>query len=234
MLSLPTVLPPDEAEVPLFTGNIEEAVRQMNGRTAGELSGGLAYPGKMDVPSWGISAARCRIGSALARREGSVCEDCYARKGTFQFRNVQAKLDRAYDALIDTRGLWAPAMVAMIRWHCEERFRWFHSGDLQGINHLRNIIQICLATPWVMHWMPTREGAVLKGSNGEIPKNLLPRLSASMVDGPPPRWWEWTSTVVTEATEDICPSSLEGGSCADHDCTECWKPERKNVPYLKH
>jgi hypothetical protein len=107
-------------------------------------------------------------------------------------------------------------------------------GDLAGINHLRNIIQICLATPWVMHWMPTRERSALLACTDEIPPNLVPRLSASMADGPPPRNWSWTSTVITVATEDTCPSSLEGGSCAEHDCTACWDRSRKNVPYLKH
>jgi hypothetical protein len=31
------------------------------------------------------------------------------------------------------------------------------SGDVQGVNHLRNIIRVCLETPWVMHWLPTRD-----------------------------------------------------------------------------
>src|SRR4051794_26115885 len=105
----------------------------MTGKRALELSGGLSWTSKMgDCPSWGISATRCRVGSILARREGTTCSDCYALKGTFRFRNVTSKLERAYDALTDPQGLWTPAMVAMIRWYAEERFRWFHAGDLQG------------------------------------------------------------------------------------------------------
>ena len=69
-----------------------------------------------------------------------------------------------------------PAMTAMIRWYAAERFRWFHSGDLQGVNHLRNIIQVCLATPHVLHWLPTREGAVLQARKGEIPPTQIIRL----------------------------------------------------------
>lgn len=219
----------------MYQGNIEEDVRRMNKQKAEELSGGLAHPGKMgDVPAWGISATRCRIGSILAQQPGSVCEGCYALKGTFRFKNVQAKLERSYEALMDSRGLWTPAMVAMIRWHCEERFRWFHAGDVQGIPHLRNIIQVCLATPWVMHWMPTRERFVLLKCKDEIPPNLVPRLSATMIDGAAPRGWSWTSTVLTQETEDTCPASINGGSCQANECSECWRPERKNIPYLLH
>ena len=49
----------------------------------------------MPCPSWGISAARCRVGMALARREGTVCSGCYAMKGTYGFTNVQEKLEES-------------------------------------------------------------------------------------------------------------------------------------------
>src|SRR5207249_174926 len=100
--------------------------------------------------------------------------------------------------------------------------------DLRSVNPLRNIIQICLATRHILHWLPTRERAIIRVCRNEIPENLTIRESATMVDGPPPKGWPTTSTVVTEATADTCPSSLRGGSCADNDCTECWNPRRKN------
>ena len=75
---------------------------------------------------------------------------------------------------------------------------------------------------------------MLRACEAEIPPNLTPRLSAAMIDGPPQKGWGWTSTVVSEATEDTCPSSAEGGNCAGHGCSACRDRERKDVPCLKH
>jgi len=127
-------------------------------------------------------------------------------------------------------------MVFLVHWYAAERFRWFDSGDLQGINHLRNIIRVCLETPDVLHWLPTRERDVVLGCRDEIPNNLNIRASATRADGPPPTWWPTTSTVVTDAGDGfgICPSSREGGSCGDHQCDACWDKDAKNVAYRLH
>jgi len=222
-------------EVPLYQGDMEADLRIVSrNRLAETITGGLSWPGKMDCPSWGISAARCRIGSLLAGKEGTVCSGCYALKGTFQFRFSQEKLERAYAGLMDLRNLWTPSMVFLIRWYASERFRWFHSGDLQGISHLRNIIRICLETPDVLHWLPTREAKVVAAYKDDIPRNLTIRASATDIDGEPPRWWPLTSTVVTKGEEGVCPSSREGGNCSDHGCTACWDREVRNVQYRRH
>lgn len=105
--------------------------------------------------------------------------------------------------------------------------------DVADTNHLRIIIQICLATRHILHWLPTKENSVVRECADLIPPNLRVRLSAATVDGPPPANWPWTSTVVTAATTDVCPASLKGGSCGTHACDRCWSDEA-NVPYLKH
>jgi hypothetical protein len=218
--------------VPLYTGDIEADIRTMNRRRAEEVGGKLSYPSKMDVASWGIPATRCRVGSVLAEVEGSTCEHCYAlNRGTFAFKNVKNLMEQNYQKLFNT--LWTPAMAAQIRWLGEERFRWFVSGDIQGINHLRNIIMVCLATPDVRHWLPSREAATVRALRDEIPANLTVRLSAALIDGRPPRDWAFTSTVVTVADADTCPSSVHGGSCADNKCVRCWEDEG-NIAYLLH
>ena len=124
---------------------------------------------------------------------------------------MHAVLEENYRKLMNV--LWTPAMAAQIRWLGEERFRWFLAGDLQGINHLRNVIQVCLATSKVCQWLPTRERGVLMACKDEIPDNLTPRLSATMIDGPAPTGWAWTSTVVSVADKVVCAE--DGGSC---DC----------------
>ena len=184
----------------------------------------------MPCPAWGLPIDKCATGSKLAEKDGTVCHECYAGKNLFKFRQTQAKLRRSYEGLFNP--LWTPAMVQQIRWYCDERFRWFHSGDLQGVNHLRNIIRVCLETPQIMHWLPTRERDTVLACADEMPDNLTIRASGTRVDGPPPTWWPNTSTVVLfNAT---CPSSVEGGNCNDHECDACWDPTVKNVSYELH
>src|SRR5438128_369123 len=133
MLSLPVIPPSAEREVPLYTGNVEKDLRRVSrNRLAERITGGLSWPGKMPCPSWGISAMRCRIGAALARRPGTVCHECYALGGHYVFSSVQAKLEERYHGLFHP--LWTPAMVFLIRWYASRYFRWFDSGDLQGNN----------------------------------------------------------------------------------------------------
>ncbi len=235
-VGLPVI--PAGREVPLYEGDIEADIRTMNRKRAEEIGGRLSYPSKMDVASWGIPATRCRIGSVLARQEGTTCGDCYALKGSFRFKGVRDVLEGNYERLFNP--LWTPAMAAQWRWLGEDRARLFLAGDIQGVNHLLNIIRMCNAVPGTVFWMPSREVAtiltvkrMLVETCLEWPTNLIDRVSASLVDGPPPRGFVYTSTVVTKATPDTCPSSIRGGSCADNGCTRCWH-EEGDVPYLKH
>lgn len=209
-------------------------MRQMNAKNVIELGGKLSRPSKMDVAAWGIPANRCKIGSVLARQEGTTCAECYATTGTFRFGNVKRVMEDNYQKLMDPRAMWTPALAAQIRWLGEERFRWFLSGDLQDVNHLRNIFQICQATRSIVHWLPTRERETVLACQDEIPDNLTIRASATRIDGPPPRWWPLTSTVVSTVDDNTCPSSVHGGSCADNGCNDCWSQMVENVPYLRH
>lgn len=203
----------------------------MNRKTAFEYGGKLSYPSKMDVAAYGISAERCRVGSKLREVAGSTCEGCYALKGLFLQANVKKVMDENYAKIFHP--LNTPALAALIRWQGEERFRMFMAGDVQGENHFLNVIQMALANPQTVIWMPTREVAIVRRYAHLIPDNLRVRLSAAMVDGPPPRDWKYTSTVVTVADDDTCPASVKGGSCADNECVRCWT-DQGNVPYLLH
>src|SRR5205085_2340503 len=142
------------------------------------------------------SATRCRMGSILARNERSVCHEsnCYAKKGRLMFANVQRKFEEAYHGLFHE--LWVPAGIFMINWEADDYWRWFHSGDIQHLHHLQNIITIASHTRHVIQWLPTREKDVVVACKDLIPENLRIRASGTMVDGPPPTWWPMTSTVV--------------------------------------
>lgn len=221
-------------EVPLYLGDrpqlLEDVWELMRGRAV-EAVFPISYPSKMDCPAWGISAARCRVGTRLREVLGSTCRGCYAMKGTFRTANVVRKLEEAFEGLHHPK--WTAAGVAVVRMYAGDRFRWFHSGDLLGVNHLRNIIRVCLETPDVLHWLPTREVDTVFACRDALPGNLRVRLSAPMVDGPAPANWPATSTVVTDPRQATCPSSKAGGNCGTHGCTACWS-DRGNVSYLRH
>jgi hypothetical protein len=84
-----------------------------------------------------------------------------------------------------------------------------------------------------MHWLPTREMRTVRSCPDPIPDNFTIRVSAAMIDGDPPKGFTYTSTVVSVAEKDTCPSPVNGKSCADHNCTRCCL-EPGNVAYLTH
>jgi hypothetical protein len=203
-------------------------------RLAEKITGGLSITQKMPCPSWGIPATRCKLGSILAQREGSVCSSCYALKGRYRFEAVQRKLEERYRGLFHP--LWTPAMVFLIRWYADRYFRWFDSGDLQGEPNLKNIRRVAEHTPEIQHWLPTREAAIVRAV-GEFPPNLTVRLSGHWIDGKAPDWTT-TSTVAREAHGEApkgsyaCPSRLQGNACGD--CRACWDGEVGQVVYSLH
>lgn len=208
-------------------------------RLAEKITGGLSFTSKMPCPSWGISAARCRVGQALARREGTTCHDCYAMKGTYGFPNVQAKLEERYQGLFHR--LWTPAMVFLVRYFCDRYFRLFDSGDIVDEHHYRNIITMARHMPDVQIWMPTREIRTIQNVHRELlrqrlalPENLLVRVSAALIDGEPPPGFPHTSTVISSQEPDkgICPSPENGGTCGE--CRACWDRSVQNVAYRQH
>jgi len=108
-------------------------------------------------------------------------------------------------------------------------FRWHDSGDIQDLDHLNKIFEVCRLTSGKRHWMPTRE-AWVKDHLDRAPSNLVIRFSAPMVDQAAPASWPNTSTVVTSGA--TCPSAKQGNICGD--CRNCWNSEIKNISYGQH
>ncbi len=200
-------------------------------KEAKEITGGLSSPSKMPGYAYNLPAWRCITGVKLQAVAGSVCAGCYAMKGRYRFRNVKEALERRQQSLVHPQ--WVEAMELLVTHYSKKVpfFRWHDSGDLQGVDHLMNIFEVCNRTPQVQHWMPTREVKILKGIQPEVvPKNLIIRVSSHMIDQGPVKSWPHTSTVVQAGK--TCPAAEQGNACGS--CRQCWDKTVSNVAYPKH
>ena len=224
---------------------IQTKTRQpkMNVKTASEITGGLSRPSKMPGFAYSIPAEKCRIGSRLRKVKGSVCEKCYALKGRYAFPKVKNALQRRLESINDPR--WVEAMVFLINFYAakgHDVFRWHDSGDLQSVEHLQKIFEVCRKTPGVKHWLPTREWAIVREA-GKSPLNLNIRLSAYMVGavvGPETMSSHGaTSSAVLEkskaikAKHHVChATTTDVHECGS--CRACWLRSVPVVVYAKH
>jgi hypothetical protein len=212
-------------------------------KNAVKITGGLSNPGKMPGFAYNLPAAECKIGSLLRTVKKSVCFGCYALKGRYAFPVVVAAMYRRLKSIMGP--LWVNAMAVLInskaKWG-HDCFRWHDSGDIQNRAHLDRIIEVCRLTPGVMHWLPTRELKLMRDYIGSaqswreiFPANVVPRLSAPMVDGPPPEIADFpTSTVISDHKPGpgICPAPEQDKTCGA--CRNCWNPNISNVAYRAH
>lgn len=109
--------------------------------------------------------------------------------------------------------------------------RWHDSGDLLGLWHLHLIYDVAEQTPFLRHWLPTRETSTVLKSNRLKPSNLLIRHSAQMVDGPLPRRVRHVSGVTTTLDYN-CHAPDNDNKCGD--CRKCWDDNVELVVYPKH
>jgi hypothetical protein len=210
----------------------------MTPQIAKQITGGLSKPSKMPGFAYSIPAQACNVGSRLRSVQGSICSKCYALKGRYVFSNVKKALQRRLASLVHSE--WVEAMVFQINQTGINVFRWHDSGDIQNLEHLERIAQVCRLTPAVRHWLPTREYAIVtayKEKHGAFPDNLNIRLSAYMVDGPLPdgaanRLGVTMSGVTSDPKKVSCPAYNQGGVCGS--CRACWDKNQPVVFYPKH
>ena len=227
--------------------------RFMTKREALAIAGPLSKPGKMPGHAYGLDPFSCVTGSAIARVEGSVCADCYARKGNYmRWPGVRQAWATRLAAITHER--WIEAVAELIyravRDDGDPFFRWHDSGDLMSTAHLARIAEVAKLTPRVQHWLPTREVVFVDEYlrwHGPLPPNLCVRISAFHVGEEPfllPLLKNMpTSTVnsvrgepvqVSERRRDSieCRAYTRGGKC--HKCRACWNPDVRNVSYPEH
>ena len=204
----------------------------MNLKEAKQITGGLSSPSKMPGYAYNLPTWACVVGTKLRDVKDSTCSGCYAHeRGRYRFKNVKDALNRRLNSL--THPQWVEAMTVLVAHYSLKVpfFRWHDSGDLQGAVHLKNIFEVCNATPQVQHWMPTREAKLLTLMDpAVVPKNLIIRMSSHMIDQAPVKFWPHTSTVVRAGK--TCPAQENNNQCGS--CRSCWNKEIPNVAYPLH
>jgi Gene product 88 len=208
----------------------------MNKKEALELIGGLSSPSKMPCYSYSIPAQKCITGMKLRNVANSICSKCYALKGMYGFPVVKAALQRRFESL--TNELWVNAMVISI--NAKEKsgfFRWHDSGDIQSVEHLLKIVEVCLRTPNIIHWLPTREYGIVGDylKSWKVPPNLTIRLSALMLEASPPTSMANRFGLVTSGVSKVgftCPAPNQDNKCGS--CRACWNKNVPNINYKQH
>ena len=199
----------------------------MNIKEAQAITHTLSKPGKMPGFAYSTPAHECKTGTKLRAVAGSVCANCYAyERGRYRFQNVKDAQYKRFAAL--KHPLWAPAMALQINSKKVKYFRWHDSGDVQNLDHLNKIYEVCRLSPDVKHWMPTRE-AWVKDHLDSKPANLVIRFSPPMIGQENTTWPNSSMVVLKDAS---CPAPSQGGKCGD--CRQCWDPSVKIVSYGKH
>jgi hypothetical protein len=201
---------------------------------------------KMPASTFALHTNACNIGGKLRDIDGSVCKGCYATKFEKMYPSVHQghtfNTTSAAAMIASDPEAWSQAIAMQIIKICE-RFgepyhRWFDSGDLQDVAMLAAIVRVCELTPTIKHWLPTREVKILRNflaAGGELPTNLVVRVSSTMVDDKPIAGHAHTSTVHRKDTAphgQACDAASRGHQCGP--CRACWSRNVKNVSYPFH
>ena len=190
---------------------------------------------KMGSTTFAIDAFACKVGSKLAKIEGTPCFSCYARK----LQKLRPSVDTGWKANLAKWNasdpiLWIKAMAFQIeRYNVDGFHRWFDSGDLQSLEMLDAIVEVAKATPQIKHWLPTQERGIVKQYRKPIPDNLIIRVSASMVNGDKPSF-DHASQVFYKVDPKgyECGASKRGNACGP--CKACWDKSIDFISYPKH
>lgn len=203
----------------------------------------LTTTSKMPCPSISISAKLCKTGSKLAKVKGTVCHKCYALRGNYLYPSVQQKHERVLDFM--TGPDFVPRMTGMLMAGGYEYFRWFDSGDTQSVKMCLDILAVVRDTPWVKHWIPSKEYRMwrdaIKQWPDALPDNFVLRLSTYKDDTRPTRAHTHTSTTFTSEDSPanvgkVCIADWvkeQTGQYSCGPCRACWDSNVANIAYPK-
>ncbi len=196
----------------------------------------LSKASKMPCRSWSLQALdTCPASRDAAGDLVDACKGCYATSGNYRFPTVKAP--RVHNREDWKRDSWVSDMVAEL--DNDRYFRWFDSGDLYDVRLARKILEVCEATPWVKHWIPTRMHKFPKFTlvlqRLQSLSNVVLRLSSDSIMGETIEGHN-TSTIATleDAPEGsfVCEAYTRGGKC--DTCRACWDKDISVVTYIGH
>ncbi len=207
---------------------------------------------KIHGSTFSTDPRRCHVGQTLVNIEGSTCSNCYALKLAKVYPSAAKSwadnLDLFRAAVEgDYVPEWCEAIAFQINKISELKakkglsgamfHRWFTAGDLDSLDMLRAFVKVAQLLPHIQFWLPTREKAMVssyKALLGEVPPNMVIRVSSAMVGGAPLDMAN-TSTTHNKGAKVYgfnCPAQTQGGNCGD--CSTCWSPNVKNISYELH
>lgn len=208
-----------------------------------EITGHLNTASKMPCFTYSISAKRCKRGGMLHKLKitttgkQTVCGKCYARRGNFARPTIQLGLEKKFHAM--QHPLWVEAMVIVITaYEFSGYFRWFSSGDVQDLEMLYKIVEVCRRLPFIKFWLPTHEIGIIaafRRKGGIFPSNLVVRVSSDYIDEEPSHNMLKKLGVLGGAvnrTKFDCPAYKQDGMC--QQCRRCWDENLFMITYPYH
>ena len=194
----------------------------------------LSNTSKLGVKSISLDAKKCKTGSKLAKKSGTVCNGCYALKGCYVFPVVKDAMARRLEFFNSKN--FIPIMVWLLQSQKKKFFRWFDSGDVQDVFMALNILEVCRLTPNIKHWIPSKEYKIWRQALKiqKLPDNVVLRMSSPNIDQEPLKEFQNTSTVHEnkKAFGLECIAYKQDGKCLD--CKACYNPKIKNISYPLH
>jgi len=197
----------------------------------------ISKVGKLNSRSWSLEALEtCPASKGSDGELVPACKGCYAVGGNYRFKNV--KEARSHNKKDWKRSEWVADMVEELDY--DRYFRWFDSGDMYSLALAEKMYEICKATPWTKHWIPTRMHKFKKFRDVidrlNALDNVVVRLSSDGINGEIIEDAQYSSTIipfidsVTVAT--ICNAPLQDGKCKK--CRLCWDKSTKVIAYAGH
>jgi len=197
----------------------------------------ISKVGKLNSRSWSLEALEtCPASKGSDGELVPACKGCYAVGGNYRFKNV--KEARSHNKKDWKRSEWVADMIEEL--DSDRYFRWFDSGDMYSLALAEKMYEICKATPWTRHWIPTRMHKFKKFRDVidrlNALDNVVVRLSSDGINGEIIEEAEYSSTIipfidsVTIAT--VCNAPLQDGKCKK--CRLCWDKSTKVIAYAGH
>lgn len=202
---------------------------------------------KMGTTSYAISTDYCQTGGKLKEVSGSACASCYAVRlekiRPTVYKGWRDNFLKWREAVRTPEGTinWTEALAFQIsRYNTDGYHRWFDAGDLYNATMLSQIIQVCILTPDIEHWLPTQELTVVNKVLDVVvkPDNLCIRVSDTMTGREQRRYANSSSVFnkkeIVNVPYDtvVCEASSRGNKCGP--CKACWSTDVARIVYPKH